>query len=244
MASSTHDERLQGAPVDPRAASAIVLDGPADLVGDEVVGVEPVVLDEQAILVPSAMAGVPEYRTAVKAERLADDLRERIAESLDCRGGQPVAHIGLALDYRETAGTIVASGAVGLESYANFHLERHLPDGKKLEMPDGAHLSLPQLRRMGLEARFSEALPALFGRPKPTREPWWESFLRVNSLAVLQRHAINEPHTRRGLRGERSFLQRLYDAEYRGTGKTMIAAFEYFTPGWINDRRRQALDSS
>jgi hypothetical protein len=228
---------------DPRAASSTVIDGSADLIGDEVVKVEPVVLDGETIFVPAGLPGAPEYRAVLRAEQTADALRAEIVDSLDRRGELPVANITLALDFRDTAGTAVASGAVGLESYANFHLERLVPNGQGGELADGKEYSLRQLRSLPLSERFSKALPGLLHCAPPTDQPWWEALRRVHALAVLQRHAINEPHKRKGLRGESGFLQRLYAAEYRGTAQTMLATFEYFSPGWIDTQRRQALSS-
>lgn len=227
--------------VDPRAASSTVLAGPPDLVGDEIVRVESVVLDGREILVPAALPGAPEYRTVSRAERSADDLRTEIADTLDMRGEIPAANIRLALDFRDTAGTAVASAAVGLESYANFHLQRLVSPDEEVSLPDGNSYTLDGLRNLPLNERFGRALPGLLDRPKPTSEAWWGDLRRVQALAGLQRHSITEPRSRRGLEGEQSLAQRLYGAGYRGAAPMMLSAFEHFTPGWIDAQRRQAL---
>jgi hypothetical protein len=109
---------------DPRAASAKVLDGPVDLVGDELVRVEAIAFDGQEILVPAALPGAPEYRSVLRAEQAADQLRAELPTTFDERGHTPVADVRLALDFRDAAGTAVASAAVGLESFINFQLQR------------------------------------------------------------------------------------------------------------------------
>jgi hypothetical protein len=88
------------------------------------------------------------------------------------------------------------------------------------------------------------ALPCTtFGVDPPTQESWWPAFRRVQSLATLQRHAIERPVRKRRLVGEKSLNQRVYDREYAGAADTMLAAFEYFTPGWISDDRQAALSA-
>jgi hypothetical protein len=234
--------KLSKTPIDPRAASSVVLDGPPDLIGDELVRIEPVTLDGQQIYVPAGLAGASEYRTVVRAELVADELRKKIGANLDHRGGPiPTADVRLALDFRDHAGTAVASAGVGLESYANFHIQRLLPGGEQVKIPGTGLRTAAQLRELPLNERYALALPVLTERDKPTSEGWWQDLRRVQALAVLQRHAITEPHSRRGLEGERPLLQRLYDAEYRGAGECMLEAFDYFTPGWIDATRRQAL---
>lgn len=226
---------------DPRAASATVLAGPPDLIGDEIVRVEPVLLDGAQILVPAALPGAPEYRTVHRAELAADGLLAGVASNLDMRGDVPTADVRLALDFRDAAGTAIASAAVGLESFANFHLQRLVAPGEKVWLSDGESLTLDGLRNLPLHERYRSALPILMDCPKPTSEGWWTDLRRIQGLAALQRHAITEPRSRGGLQGERSLSQRLYGAEYRGSASMMLSVFEHFTPGWIDEQRRQAL---
>ncbi|HEX6455750.1 MAG TPA: hypothetical protein VF009_04435 [Solirubrobacterales bacterium] len=131
--------------------------------------------------------------------------------------------------FRLSAGTAVASAAVGLEAYANFHLDR-LPREAAAEA-----MNRP------LNQRYAEELPALFGVDSPTQEKWWPTLRRLQSLAALQRHAVERPVKKSGLMGERSLNQRFYDRQYAGAAEAMLAAFEYFTPGWISGDRQAAL---
>jgi hypothetical protein len=226
---------------DPRAASSTVIDGPADLVGDEIVRVEPITFDGREILVPAALPGAPEYRTVVHAEQAADEMRARIGSTLDVRGQIPVAEIRLALDFRDAAGTAVASAAVGLEGFANFHLQRLVDSDEGVVLSGEKRYTLEQLRNLPLHERYRRALPDLMGACRPTSESWWSDLRRVQGLAALQRHSITESRSRRGLQGERSLAQRIYNAEYRGAAPLMLSVFEYFSPGWFNRQRRQAL---
>jgi len=199
------------------------------------------VFDGREIHVPAALPGAPEYRTVFGAEQTADELRVGIANTLDERGEIPTANIRVALDFRDVAGTAVASAAVGLESYANFQLQRFLAPGDEFTLPGGKVRTLDGLRDLPLHDRYRLVLPDLMNCEKPTSETWWEDLRRIQSLAALQRHAITEPRSRGGLRGERSLSQRLYGAEYRGAASMMLSVFEHFTPGWINEQLRQAL---
>jgi hypothetical protein len=228
---------------DPRAASSTILGGPPDLAGDEILRLEPVTLNGEQIAVPAALPGAPEYRTVFRAEQAADRLLTEIAENLDTRGQIPTADVRLALDFRDVAGTAVASAAVGLEGFANFHLQRLVTPDEEVTLSDGEAYTLDQLRNMRLNDRYRLVLPNLMDRPRPTSEDWWRDFRRIQSLSALQRHAITEPHSRKGLDGERSLAQRIYGAEYRGAAPAMLSAFEHFAPGWINQQRRQALSA-
>lgn len=215
--------------VDPRAASSTILAGPVDLVGDEIVSISLVEIDGATIGVPRLMPGAAEWATVSAAEVSADAYRETALEQLDRRGRIPCADITAAINFRLSAGTAVASAAVGLEAYANFHLDR-LP-GK----------TAAEAMRRPLNERYAEALPVLFGVDAPTQEEWWPTLRRVQSLAALQRHAVERPVKKSGLKGERSLNQRFYDRQYAGAAETMLAAFEYFTPGWISGDRQAAL---
>ena len=215
--------------IDPRAASSKVLAGPADLVGEEIVPIDQVEVDGLTVGVPRLMPGAAEWATVRAAEVSADAYREAALGELDHRGNIPCLDISAAVNFRLNAGTAVASAGVGLEAYANFHLDRLA----------GETASVAAERR--LNERYAEELPSIFGVDPPTQESWWPAFRRVQSLAALQRHAIERPVRKRGLVGEKSLSQRFYDREYAGAADAMLAAFEYFTPGWISDDRQAAL---
>ncbi len=215
--------------VDPRAAGSKVLTGPTDLVGEEVVPIDLIEVDGVAVGVPRLLPGAAEWATVSSAEESADAYREAALGQLDHRGWVPCVDISAAVNFRLNAGTAVASAGVGLEAYANFHLGR-LGRGTAAAVTDRP-----------LNERYAEELPTLFGVDPPTQASWWPAFRRVQSLAALQRHAIERPARKRGLVGEKSLNQRFYDREYAGAADTMLAAFEYFTPGWISDERQAAL---
>jgi hypothetical protein len=162
---------------DPRVVSDIVVGGPSDLIGEEIVVVEVVRMDGHEVLVPREMPGVSEYAAVHRAEVAADRLRDQIVRELDTRGSIPSADHRLAVNFRETAGTAVASAAVGLEAFANFHIWRAMQSeaGEQSAGADG-------LRDKALNERYADHLPVLLGRPKPTAEPWWTVFRRVQGL--------------------------------------------------------------
>jgi hypothetical protein len=215
--------------IDPRAASSKVLAGPTDLVGEEIVPIELIEVDGVTVGVPRLMPGAAEWATVSAAEATAEAYRDAALGQLDHRGKVPCLDISAAVSFRLNAGTAVASAGVGLEAYANFHLDRLAGEtaAAAAERP--------------LNERYADDLPTIFGVDPPTRESWWPAFRRVQSLAALQRHAIERPVRKRGLVGEKSLNQRFYDREYAGAADTMLAAFEYFTPGWISDDRQAAL---
>jgi hypothetical protein len=179
--------------------------------------------------VPKLMPGAAEWATVSAAEASADVYRETALAQVDRRGQVPCLDISAAINFRLNAGTAVASAGVGLEAYANFHLDR------LTRQTAAAAAERP------LNERYAEELPTMFGVDPPTQESWWPAFRRVQSLAAPQRHAIERPAKKRGLEGEKSLNQRFYDREYAGAARTMLAAFEYFTPGWISDDRQAAL---
>lgn len=199
------------------------------MVGDEIVPISVVDVEGVAVGVPMLLPGAAEWATVHVAEASADAYREAALSQLDRRGQIPCVRIDVAVSFRLNAGTAVASAGVGLEAYANFHLDR-LP-------ADAAATAAGR----PLNERYAQDLPELFGVDPPTQEKWWPAFRRVQSLAALQRHAIERPVAKRGLIGEKSLNQRFYDREYAGTAETMLAAFEYFTPGWISGDRQAAL---
>jgi hypothetical protein len=219
--------------IDRRAASSKVLAGPTDLVGEEIVPIELIEVDGVTVGVPRLMSGAAEWATVSAAEATAEATAEAYRDAalgqLDHRGKVPCLDISAAVNFRLNAGTAVASAGVGLEAYASFHLDRLAGEtaAAAAERP--------------LNERYADDLPTIFGVEPPTQESWWLAFRRVQSLAALQRHAIERPVRKRGLVGEKSLNQRFYDREYAGAADTMLAAFEYFTPGWISDDRQAAL---
>jgi hypothetical protein len=215
--------------IDPRAASSKVLAGPTDLVGEEIVPIELIEIDGVTVGVPRLMPGAAEWATVSAAEATAEAYRDAALGQLDHRGKVPCLDISAAVNFRLNAGTVVASAGVGLEAYANFHLDRLAGE------------TAVAAAERPLNERYADDLPTIFGVEPPTQESWWPAFRRVQSLAALQRHAIERPVRKRGLAGEKSLNQRFYDREYAGAANTMLAAFEYFTPGWISDDRQAAL---
>lgn len=171
-------EAAMSVTVDPRAASSAILAGPTDLVGDELIPIDLVEVDGIAIGVPRLMPGAAEWATVSAAEASADAYREAALRQLDRRGQIPCVDISAAVNFRLNAGTAVASAGVGLEAYANFHLDRL-----------SAETTAAAAERP-LNERYTEELPALFGVDPPTKEDWWPAFRRVQSLAALQRHAV------------------------------------------------------
>ncbi|HXS34634.1 MAG TPA: hypothetical protein VN758_12755 [Solirubrobacterales bacterium] len=186
-------------------------------------------IDGITVGVPRLMPGAAEWATVSAAEASADAYREAALRQLDRRGQIPCVDISAAVNFRLNAGTAVASAGVGLEAYASFHLDRL-----------SAETAAAAAKRP-LNERYAEELPALFGVDPPTKEDWWPAFRRVQSLAALQRHGVERPVKKSGLVGEKTLNQRFYDREYVGAAKTMLAAFEYFTPDWISDDRQSAL---
>ena len=146
------------ATVDPRAASTTVLDGPADLVNEEIVPIDLVEVDGVAVGVPRLMPGAAEWATVRAAEASADAYREAALGQLDRRGEVPCVDITAAVNFRLNAGTAVASAAVGLEAYANFHLNRLAPG------------TAGDAAEQALNERYAEELPAIFDvNPRPTK---------------------------------------------------------------------------
>jgi hypothetical protein len=193
---------------EPRAASARVVGGPPDLLGEEIVRVENVTINGNHLLVPQALPGASEYATVFRSEVEADRLLTEVldTDNVDYRGAIPSADITLAMSFRETAGTAVASAATGLEAFANFHIGRVVPSEKEQA----------ELRNRRLNERYAEDLPAILDKPRPTDERWWPMFRQIQGLAALQRHGVTGPQTRKGLEGKRSLNQRLYGREYQG----------------------------
>jgi hypothetical protein len=227
---------------DPRIASTTVVGGPPDLIGEELIRCEEVTIGGRSVHVPRAQPGVPEYVSVAHSEMRAEKLRPRLDENLDTRGAvayQP--DFGLVLEFRSSAGTAVASAIVGVEAFTNHHLARYCPPGDGIVRYGDKQYDLHALREIPLNERVGEVLPELYGKPRPTREKWWQTFRQIQGLAALTRHAIDEPTARGGLSGKKSLTQRLCDGEYSGAAAMMLDLFAYFEPNWIPSERLERL---
>lgn len=141
----------------------------------------------------------------------------------------------------------VARARPGMHPYE----ERGVGDGDKVEVPELAvgrskrlkttspQRACEQLQPQGVRERFSLderyklVLPELMNRPKPSSEPWWPVFRRIQGLAALTRHAIYEPVERSGLSGKKPLAERFYTGEYVGSTRMLFQAFEHFSPNWV-----------
>jgi len=238
---------------DPRAASVIVEGGPSDLIGDELQAVVPVFIDGVEVHLPKPLPGVAEYVTVAHAEEQANTWRATLLHDLDERGPTPYqSDATCCFEFLASAGTAVASGAVGLESFANHHVARFCPPqpydatGEPFGPPPtvvvfGEELTFRDLTNKPLHERLGTILPELNGTPRPTSEPWWPKLRQVQALAALNRHGITDPTARKGLQGVKSLTQRLCDREYAGTAAMMREAFEFLSPGWIGAQRAARL---
>lgn len=219
---------------DPRAATATTSEGPTVIV-------DRVTIADRVVDFPRPLPGAAEYASVVAAEARADALRPQLLEGLDERQEPPwQPNMPLVLDMRGAAGTAVAVAITGMEAFANHHILRAAPSGSFTI--DAATATVEQAFDLPVNERYSDVLPPLLNKPRPTNEPWWSTFRRVQRLAVFQRHALYEPQgPGKGLVGEAPLAERLYNGEYVGAAAMMAAAFEHFSPGWFSEERRQAL---
>lgn len=222
---------------DPRAAATTTDEG------EGLVVVDRVTIDGRVIDFPRPLPGAPEYAAVVAAEARAEELRPRLLEELDERHDPPwQPNTPLVLDMRGAAGTAVAGAITGMEAFANHHILRTAPSGTFTL--GGEETTVEYALNMPVNERYKDVLPVLLEKPTPTSESWWQMFRRIQRLAVLQRHALYEPQGGKGLDGERSLAERIYNGEYRGAAAMMVSAFEHFSPGWFSDERRQALSKT
>jgi hypothetical protein len=238
---------------DPRAAFTTVTDGPADLIGDEVMVATRVFVDGMELHLPKALPGVLEYVTVAHAEHQANELRPTLWRDLDYRGPAPYQPDATRVfEFLASAGTAVASAATGLEAFANHHLARICPPptddangdlvGPEATVPVfGEPLTFRQLTDKPLNERLGKILPELTQAPRPTSEPWWPKLRQIQTLAALNRHGITDPVRRKPLEGVKSLVQRLCDREYAGAAAMMLKAFEFISPGWIGAERAVSL---
>jgi hypothetical protein len=228
---------------DPRIAAAQVTSGPSDLVGKRLVVVDHVVVEGETIHVPRPLAGVAEFVAVARSEQQAEQLRANLLATLEDRGeyrSQPDER--LVVEMRSAAEAAVTGATVGLEAFANHHLEGAAAANGGLVSIEGDTLSPQEWReRYSLDERYKIVLPALLDRPKPTSEPWWPKLRRVQGLAALTRHAIMTPVKRSGLTGERPLAERYYNGEYVGAAAMLLDVFDYFVPNWIDDADLRAL---
>jgi hypothetical protein len=233
---------------DPRAATAIVVDGPADLVGPVEI-YRPVRLDGRTVALPAVIPGIAEYITVARAEAEANELRARLSDNLD-ETNEGVAFqtdATLTFEFYAASGTTVTEAIVGLEEFANHFIGRHFDQNERLQVEETAH-SRSDVYDRPLNERFKSFLPVVINAERPgtvegaaTAQPWWSTLRRIQGLAALKRHAIYEPVERGGLVGEKPLLQRFVDAEYSGAARMLLDVFDYFMPGWISPERREHL---
>jgi hypothetical protein len=222
---------------DPRAAATTTMEG------EGLVIVDRVTIDGRTIDFPRPLPGAPEYAAVVAAEARAEQLRPKLLEDLDERHDPPwQPNTPLVLDMRGAVGTAVTGAITGMEAFANHHILRTVPSGTFVL--GGNEVTIEYALNMPVNERYRDVLPALLEKPKPTDDSWWQTFRRIQRLAVLQRHALYEPQSGKGLDGERSLAERIYNGEYRGAASMMVSAFEHFSPGWFSDERRQALSKT
>lgn len=220
---------------DPRTAASIALGGPLNGERFISVGSAPVTVGGETFYVPHPAPGIADIYTVSLAETEADAMMPRLAENLDRRGGglpyQPDER--RVLEARALAGTVATAAQVGLEAFANHHIDLHLGSNATWKEKDPYRLALAE--------RYSSVLPEVLGRPSPTQLAWWPTFRRINGLAIEVRHPRPGATTQKGLDGERTLSQRLYGGEYRGASRMMAEAFEHFSPSWIPQETRSRL---
>jgi hypothetical protein len=151
----------------------------------------------------------------------------------------------LVFAMRGAAATAVTAAVTGLEAFANHHVLRFETEaGSGVIKVEGHERAIAELQNAPVNERYKDVLPKLLDKPRPTSEPWWPTLRRVQGLAVLQRHALYEPLERKGLDGKKTLAERIYGGEYRGVASMMLAAYEYFAPGWVSPGRLDALHAA
>lgn len=191
---------------------------------------------------PRLLAGAPQYASVFAAERQAERLRPMLLEDLDERGHAPwQTNAPLVIGMQSTAGTVVANAMVGMEAFVNHFVHSHATAG--MVNFAGRQETVDYTVNIAINERYTDVLPALLNKPKPTSEPWWSTFRRIQGLAVLQRLGLYEPMGRSGLDGVRSYVERIYTGEYRGAASMMVSAFNYYAPGWFSEERQRALEN-
>jgi hypothetical protein len=235
---------------DPRLKSALITLGPPDLIGSEVFGATRVTIDGVVVDLPETLPGVPEYITVAHAEVEANRLRGTLLNDLDRR--DPVVpyqgDFARVFDFFASVGTVVGNAAGGLEAFANHHISifcapqaynaNGQPDGPAPTVAVGGEtLTFRQITDRPLHERLGQILPELRQSSRPTGEMWWPKLRQVQALAALNRHAILDATSRKGLEGVKPLIQRFCNREYAGAAGMMLAAFEFLVPGWISPAR-------
>jgi hypothetical protein len=222
-----------------------VVAGPADLVGHHIVAMDSMIYEGDEIHVPRLLPGVPEFVAAAEAEATAEELRQRLLSTLSSAGGgkwQP--DTTLVVEMRGAAASVVINAVVGLEAFANHHVRRNAdPVTESIEV-DGRPMTIGEVRELSLDRRYKHVLPSVLDVANPAGRPWWQVLRRVQALAALTRHAIDEPVTRNGLTDKRSLAERYNRGEYAGATRMLFSAIEHFSPNGISDERLRAVGES
>ncbi len=227
---------------DPRIASTTVTGGPPDLIGHNLVIVDEFTYKGEIVHIPRPLAGVPEFVAVAEAEVRADELREELLGTLVDQGpAKWQANTTLVVEMRAAAESAVITAVVGLEAFSNHHVTRVAdPASGQLEVA-GQTMTAAEVREHSLDDRYKRVLPAILNVKNPAGKQWWQVFRRVQALAALTRHAVNEPIKRSGLSGKRSLAERYYLGEYEGVTRMMFSVFEHFSPNWVSDDRLRAI---
>ena len=107
----------------------------------------------------------------------------------------------------------VITAVVGLEAFSNHHVLRFADPKTGALTIGGEQTTTAAIRELSLNERYKKTLPGLLGVGNPAGKQWWQVLRRVQALAALTRHAVQEPVERRGLSGERSLAERYYLGE-------------------------------
>ncbi len=227
---------------DPRIASATVTGGPEDLIGHDLVIVDEFRYKDEVVHIPRPLAGVPEFVAVAEAEVKADELREQMLSTLVDQGPakwQPDTR--LVVEMRAAAESAVITAVVGLEAFSNHHVLRVADPKTGVVVLDGQETTAADVRERSLDERYKRVLPAILGVGNPAGKQWWQVLRRVQALAALTRHAVDEPTERSGLSGKRSLAERYYLGAYQSVTRMIFSAFEHFSPNWISDDRLRAI---
>jgi hypothetical protein len=227
---------------DPRIASTTVTGGPADLIGHDLVIVDEFVFKGEVVHIPRPLAGVPEFVAVAEAEVKADELREELLGTLTDEGpAKWQKDTTLVVEMRAAAESAVIGAVVGLEAFSNHHVTRVAdPQTGQLDVT-GQTMTAAEVRERSLDERYKRVLPAILNVSNPAGKQWWQVLRRVQALAALTRHAVQEPIERSGLSGKRSLAERYYLGEYQGATRMMFSVFEHFSPNWVSDDRLRAI---
>jgi hypothetical protein len=226
---------------DPRVTASRVVAGPGDLVGHHIVAVDSVPYQGEEVHIPRLLPGVPEFVAVAEAEEKAEQLRREIFATLtEAKGGRWQSDTTLVVEMRGAAASAVITAAVGLEAFASHHLRNAADPNTAIDVR-GRSMTVANIRELSLDERYKHVLPAVLGVKNPAGKPWWQALRRVQGLAALTRHAVDEPVARSGLTDARSLAERYYRGEYVGATRMMFSVFEHFSPNWISDDRLRAI---